>query len=104
MAHTFEELKHMNVSQLREVAKEEEIKGYTQINKEHLLEAVCEKLNLDMHVHHHVEGVDKVSIKAKIKKLKAVRNKFIEEKNKKELKHTRREIKKLKNKLRKSLV
>jgi len=44
MEHTYEELKKMNVSELRELAKEmehEAVQGYTQLNKEHLLEALC---------------------------------------------------------------
>ena len=43
MSYTFNELKHMNVSQLRDIAKgieHEAVQGYTQLNKEHLLEAI----------------------------------------------------------------
>ena len=69
MEHTFEELKSKNVAELREIAKgieDEAVKGYTQLNKEHLLEAICKALKIDMHVHHEVVGVDKKSIKKKI--------------------------------------
>ena len=73
MAHTFEELKKMNVGELRELAKDmehEAVQGYTQLNKEHLLKAICTALNIDMHVHHEVVGVDKTKIKAEIKAAK----------------------------------
>ena len=40
MAHTYEELKHKTVVELREIAKgleHEAVKGYTQMNKDHVL-------------------------------------------------------------------
>lgn len=104
MAHTFEELKKMNVSQLREVAKEEGIKGSTQMNKEHVLEAICKSLNIDMHVHHEVVGVDKSAIKAQIKELKKERDQFLQDKKSDDIKKVRKQIKKLKNKLRAATV
>jgi histidyl-tRNA synthetase len=107
MEHTFEELKKKNVSELREVAKgieDEAVKGYTQLNKEHLLEAICKALNIDMHVHHHVEGIDKATIKKKIRELKKQRDEALAAKDKTGLKKSRKEIKKLKNELRSHLV
>ena len=47
MAHTYQDLKEMTVAQLREVAsglEHEAVQGYTQLNKEHLLLAVCQAL------------------------------------------------------------
>ena len=44
MAFTFEELKHKTVVELREIAKgieHDAVQGYTQMNKEHLLPALC---------------------------------------------------------------
>jgi len=44
MAHTYEELKKKKVAELREIAKgleHEAVKGYTQLNKDHLLKALC---------------------------------------------------------------
>jgi len=76
MDYTFDDLKHKKVAELREIAKEmdhEEVQGYTQLNKEHLLEAICKALNIDMHVHHEVVGVDKSVIKSQIKGLKKER-------------------------------
>jgi len=104
MAYTFSELKKKNVTQLREVAKEAGITGYTQLNKEHLLETICKTLNIDMYVHHQVKGIDKAAIKMEIKKLKKERDGFIQDKKNNELKQVRQKIKKLKNKLRSATV
>ena len=65
MAHTFPELKSKPLAELREIAagiEHEAVKGYTQLNKDHLLAALCKALNIDMHVHHEVKGVDKTAI------------------------------------------
>jgi len=107
MSLTFEELKKKNVAQLREIAaglEHEAVKGYTQLNKEHLLEAVCKALNIDMHVHHEVVGVDKSKIKSEIKALKKKRDEAIAAKNRDDLKGVRRKIRNLKKTLRKATV
>jgi len=107
MAPTFEELKKKNVAQLREIASEiedEAVKGYTQLNKEHLLEAICKALNIDMHVHHEVVGIDKKSIKSEIKALKKKRDEAISAKNRDELRRVRKKIRLLKRTLRKATV
>lgn len=107
MAHTFEELKAMNVDQLREVAAEiddESLKGYTQMHKEHLLEAICKSLNIDMHAHHEVVGIDKAAIKNKIKDLKKKRDEALAAHDGKALKKYRREIHALKRTLRRATV
>ncbi|MSQ70227.1 MAG: hypothetical protein EXR27_02910 [Betaproteobacteria bacterium] len=68
MAHTFSELKHKTLAELSEVAvaMTPAVEGYTQMNKDHLLVAICKALNIDMHVHHEVKGIDKTAVKAKI--------------------------------------
>ena len=107
MEHTFKELKKKTVAQLKEIAsgiEHEAVKGYTQLNKDHLLEAVCKALNIEMHEHHEVVGVDKAALKSKIKELKKERDKALEAHNHKDLKAVRYEIKKLKNKLRSATV
>ena len=51
MTHTYEELKKKTIAELREIAKEiqhEAVQGYTQLNKEHLLPAVCKALGIDI--------------------------------------------------------
>jgi hypothetical protein len=107
MEHSFKELKHSTVAQLREIAsgiEDDAVQGYTQLNKDHLLEAICKALNIDMYEHHEVVGIDKSKIKAEIKALKNDRDKFLEAHDHKELKRVRVEIKKFKNKLRKATV
>jgi len=64
MEYTFEQLKHKTVVELREIAKgieHEAVRGYTQLNKEHLLVAISKALGIK-HEHHDVVGVDKASI------------------------------------------
>ena len=107
MAHTYHDLKEMTVAQLREVAaglEHEAVQGHTQLNKEHLLLAVCQALSIDPHEHHEAVGIDKAKIKAEIRKLKVDRQAALEAKNHQELKKIRREIHGLKRKIRKSLV
>ena len=107
MAHTYQDLKEMTVAQLREVAsglEHEAVQGYTQLNKEHLLLAVCQALSIDPHEHHEAVGINKAKIKADIRKLKVDRQAALEAKNRQELKKIRREIRGLKRKIRKSLV
>ena len=103
MEHTYEELKHKTVQQLREVAAELDhaaVQGATQMNKEHLIPAICEALGIAAHEHHVAVGIDKAGIKAKIKALKGDRDKAIEAQDHKELKKVRRQIHKLKHELR----
>lgn len=107
MAHTFEELKKKTVAELREIAsgmEHEALKGYTQLNKEHLLAALCKALGIDMHVHHKVVGIDKSQIKAKIKALKKKRDEALAAHDHKQLKLARRQIHHLKRTLRKATV
>jgi len=45
MAYTHNELKHKTVDELRDIAKDIEhdaVQGYTQLNKEHLVVAICQ--------------------------------------------------------------
>ncbi|MCK4836813.1 MAG: hypothetical protein KAT17_09255 [Candidatus Aminicenantes bacterium] len=107
MAYTYEELKEKTVSELRKIAKETEheaVKGYTQLNKEHLLDALCQALKVDRHQHHDVVGLDKASIKAKIRGLKKKRDKAEEDHDHKELKLIRRKLHRLKRMIHKATV
>jgi hypothetical protein len=95
------------VAQLREIAASmdhETMKGYTKLNKEHLLEAVCKALNIDMHEHHKVVGIDKTAMKGKIKALKKKRDEALTSHGHKQLKMYRRQIHGLKRKIRKTMV
>jgi len=110
MAYTYEELKPKNVKELREIAvkiEHEAVKGYSQLNKEHLLKAICTALNIDMHQHHHVVGINKTQIKAKIREFKKKRDTLMEAhkgKNPKELIPILERIHAYKHKLRKATV
>ena len=107
MAHTYEELKGMTVVQLRDIAKElthEAVRGYTQLNKEHLLVAVCAALGVDAHAHHHVVGLDKAGIKAKIRTLKLERDKALEAHDHEKLRAIRRQIHHMKRKIHQATV
>ncbi|MCU0609159.1 MAG: Rho termination factor N-terminal domain-containing protein [Chitinispirillaceae bacterium] len=107
MAFTYQELKKKTVAQLREIAKgleSEAVKGYSQLNKEHLLVAVCKALSIDTKVHHVASGIDKTKIKSQIKLLKKERDEILaaSEKNYKRLSIVRNTIHRLKRALRKA--
>jgi uncharacterized protein YpiB (UPF0302 family) len=81
MAMTFEELKTKTVQQLREIAQQtghEAVQGASQMNKEHLLPALCLALGIDAHEHHAASGINKTSIKAEIRKLKRRRDEALD--------------------------
>ena len=78
MAHTYEELSKMTVAELRDIAKDvdhEAVQGSTQMNKEHLLPALCKALGIDAHEHHAAALAQKANVKAKMRALKAARDK-----------------------------
>jgi hypothetical protein len=105
MAHTYEELKTKTVADLREIAsgiEDEAVKGYSQLNKEHLLVALCKALKLDTRAHHVATGIDKAAIKAKINELKKVRNDAKTAKDVKKVLVARSKIRRLKRDLRKA--
>jgi len=105
--HTYEELKKKKVDELREIAstiEHDAVQGYTQLNKEHLLEAICKALNIDMHEHHKVVGINKTTIKGKIKALKRKRDEAEAAKKYTQLKVYRRQIHTLKRKLHKATI
>jgi len=107
MAYTFEQLKHSTLAQLREIAASidhEAVQGYTQLNKEHLIPAICKALNIDMHEHHQVVGLNKAEIKSKIKQLKAKRDAALAAHDHAQLKHIRRQIHRVKRTIHKATV
>ena len=104
---TFEELRHMTVTELRDIAAgmpHEDLKGHTQMNKEHLLKAICRALKIDMHAHHEVVGIDKTAIKAQIHQLKKRREELIEAGDHEQLHAIRRQMHHLKRELHKATV
>ena len=106
MAYTYEQLKHMTVAELREIAKGtdgEIVQGYTQLNKEHLVGALAQALGIQ-HEHHDVVGVDKAAIKSRIRELKQKREAAITAHDHAELKVVRRTIHRLKRQIHKATV
>ena len=68
-----QELKKKTIAELRDLAKDmqhEAVQGYTQMNKEHLLPALCKALGLDAHEHHAAAAAEKGAIKARMRELK----------------------------------
>lgn len=107
MAYTHHELKHKTLAELREITKDIEhdaVKGYTQLNKEHLVTALCQALNIDMHEHHVVVGIDKASIKSRIKEMKKKRDEALAAHDHAQLKTARRTIHRLKRRIHKATV
>lgn len=106
MAYTYEELRHKTLAELRDIAKDiqhDAVQGYTQLNKEHLVAALATALGIH-HTHHDVVGIDKSSIKARIRQLKTQRAAAIEAHDHAQLKVVRRTIHRLKRRIHKATV
>ena len=107
MPFTYEELHKKTIEELREIAKgieHEAVKGYTQMNKEHLLPALCKVLGIEKRQHHAIVGIDKAAIKAKLRQLKAERDKALEAHDRTQLKQIRRQIHRLNRRIRAATV
>jgi hypothetical protein len=104
MAYTYHELKEKTIQELRELAKaaenQEAVQGYSQMNKEHLLPALCKALGVPIHEHHEVVGIDKPAIKAQMKELKKKRGAAIDAHDSDALKVVRRQIHRLNRQIR----
>jgi hypothetical protein len=95
MSYTYHDLKGKTVSELREIAKgieSDAVKGYTQLNKDHLLAALCTALKIPLHEHHAAGGFNKPAVKAKMRDLIQKRSEAIAAKDSKTLKALRRQI------------
>jgi DNA-binding IclR family transcriptional regulator len=95
MAYTYHELKEKTIQDLRDIAKDvqhDAVQGYSQMNKEHLLPALCRALGIDTHEHHVVTGIDKPAIKARMRELKRQRDAALEAHDAAALKSVRRQI------------
>ena len=107
MSHTYDELKHLTVAQMRELAdgiENEALEGHSQMRKEELLSALCTALGVEMHVHHDVVGIDKAAIKAQIRDFKKQRDAALESHDHRQLKSVRRKIHRLKRRIRRATV
>ena len=91
MAHTYEELKTKTVAELREIARDA-VQGASQMNKDHLLPALCKALGIDTHEHLVVVGIDKAAVKAKMRELREKRDAAREAHDHQLLKSLRRQI------------
>ena len=103
MAYTYEELKKKTVQDLRDIAKDvkhDAVQGASQMNKEHLLPALCKALGIDMHEHHEVWGIDKAAIKTKMRELKKARETVLEAHDPDRLKSIRRQLHRLNRQIR----
>lgn len=106
MTYTFPELKHKNLVELKEIAAgiEPPVQGYTQMNKDHILVAICKALNVDMKVHHEVVGIDKSAVKLKIREWQKKRNEALAAGDRKSLRVALDHIHNFKHQLRKSMI
>lgn len=107
MAYTYEELKAKTIADLREIAKgidHEAVHGYSQMNKDHLLPALCTALDIAVHTHHDAVGIDKAALKAKIRALKGERDAALADHDHAKLKTLRRQIHRINRDIRKHLA
>jgi len=92
--HTYEELKKKTLAELREIAKgsdHEAVQGFTQMNKDHLLPALCKAFGIDAREHHVAHGAEKTQARARMHELKKKRQDAIAAGDRDQLKIIRRE-------------
>lgn len=95
MTYTYHELKDKTIQDLRDIAKDvkhDAVQGFSQMNKYHLLPALCKALGIDAHEHHQAMGIDKPAIKAKMRELKKKKHAALEAHDSAVLKSLRRQI------------
>ncbi len=99
MAHTYEELRGKTVAELRDIAKDT-VQGASQMNKEHLLPALCRALGIESHAHHEAQGIDKAAIKTEMRALRAERERALDVHDHLRLKSIRRQMHHLNHQIR----
>lgn len=107
MTYTHAELKQKTVAELREIAatvEHEAVKGHSQMNKEHLLVALCKALNIDIHEHHQVVGLNKAQVKANIRRIKEKLAAAIAAHDAKQIRYCHRQIHRQKRQIHKATV
>jgi hypothetical protein len=108
MAHTYEQLIEMNVTQLREIAKgidHEAVHGFSTMHKEKLIPALCTALGIEAHKHHTaLKGFDKASIKVQIRALKKQRDALVPKEHPKEFRAILKQIHEKKRQLNKMII
>jgi len=104
VAYTYHELKEKTIEELRDIAKgasnQDAVQGYSQMNKQHLLPALCKALGIDTRDHHDVVGIDKPGIKQKMRDLKKQRDAALEAHDSEKLKAIRRHLHSLNRQIR----
>ncbi len=103
MAYTYHELREKTIQELRDIAKDvhhDAVQGFSQMNKDHLLPALCKALGIETHEHHDVRGIEKPAIKAKMRELKKQRDAALEAHDGDTLKNVRRQIHRLNRQIR----
>jgi DNA-binding IclR family transcriptional regulator len=94
MPYTYEALKKKTIAELRDIAKDvkhEAVQGFSQMNKEHLLPALCQALGIDAREHHVAHGAEKTTARARMHELKKARDQAIAAGDHAALKTIRRE-------------
>jgi hypothetical protein len=76
------------------------VQGYSQMNKDRLLPALCRALNVDMAEHHVAQGIDKPALKAKMRELRQQRDRAIESHDDGTLRAVRRHLHALNHQIR----
>jgi len=107
MSFTNAELKKKTVAELREIAagiEHEAVQGHSQMNKEHLLVALCKALNIDTHEHHQVVGLNKTQVKTKIRAMKDKLAAAIAARNRKQISYCHRQIHRQKRQIHKATI
>ena len=103
MAYTYDDLKGKTVAELRDISKDiqhDAVRGASQMNKERLLPALCKALGIDTHEHHEAQGIDKPTIKARMRELKKQRDTALEAHDSTQLKNLRRQVHRLNRQIR----
>jgi len=107
MAYTYHELKGKTVQELRDIAKDvqhEAVQGFSQMNKEHLLPALCGALGVPIHEHADVVGIDKPRIKARMRELQAKRDEALAARDRGAVKSLRRQLHALNREIRRHVA
>jgi hypothetical protein len=104
VAYSYHDLKGKTIQELRDIAKgaenQDAVQGFSQMNKDHLLPALCKALGIPVHEHHDVVGIDKPAIKAKMRELKKKRDAAVDAHDPVALKAIRRHIHSLNRQIR----
>jgi uncharacterized protein YpiB (UPF0302 family) len=103
MAHTYHELKEKTLQELRAIAaivQHDAVKGASQMNKDHLLPALCKALGIDTHEHAVVVGIDKSTLKAQMHRLQKERDAALDAHDAEALKNIRRQLHHLNHQIR----